>query len=233
MRVALCGNVRQIAQIAEHIGRLHDDAGGVPVDLRGEILARENIGRERDRLVTGEARLGAHDIGIMGVQAARQHRLAALGDAMRHQHGFRAAGRAVVHGGIGDLHAGEQRDLRLEFEQILQRALRNFRLVGRVAGEKFRALDQMIDAGWHIMPVGARADEEGHAARGHVARGEFAQMAHDLRLRLAARQVERVFQEQRGRYIGEELVDMRYADARQHVLAVDVGVRQITHDLGP
>jgi hypothetical protein len=55
------------------------------------------------------------------------------------------AGRAVIHRGVGDLHAGQQRHLGLEFEQILQRALRDFRLIGRVAGEEFRTLDQMID----------------------------------------------------------------------------------------
>ena len=72
----------------------------------------------------------------MGMKATGQHRLFAACDAMRHEHGFGCAGRAIIHGGIGHIHAGEQSNLRLEFKKILQRALRDFRLIGRVAGQK-------------------------------------------------------------------------------------------------
>ncbi len=80
------------------------------------------------------------------------------------------AGRAVVHGGVGDLHAGEVRDLGLELEQVLQRALRNLRLVGRVGGQELRALDQVIDGRRDVMAIGAGADEERHRAGGDVLR---------------------------------------------------------------
>ena len=98
----------------------------------------------------------------MGMQSAGQNRLYA-GHALRHQHGFGCRGRAVVQRCVGHLHAGQQRHLRLEFEKILQRALRNFRLIRRVGGEKFRTLDQMIDGGRNVMLIGARAAEEGPA----------------------------------------------------------------------
>ena len=58
------------------------------------------------------------DGAVVRMQAAGQHRLLAARDALRHQHGFGAGGGAVVHGGVGDIHAGQQRDLGLELEQI-------------------------------------------------------------------------------------------------------------------
>ena len=88
-----------------------------------------------------------------------------LGDAVRHQHRLGGRGRAVIHRGVGDLHAGQHRDLGLELEQIMQRALRDLGLVRRVGGEELRALDQVIDARRHVVLVGAAADEERHRSR--------------------------------------------------------------------
>ena len=136
-------------------------------------------------------RIGAHRLGIMRMQTARQTSLAALGYAARHQHGLGGRGRAVIHRGVRDLHAGEQRHLGLEFEQDLQRALRDFGLIGRVGGEKFRALDQMIDAGRNMMAVGARAAEERHRSRRRVGARQRRHVALDLELARVRRQIER------------------------------------------
>ena len=133
---------------------------------------------------------GFHRLGIMRMQAARQDRLAALGDALGHQHRFGRGGRAVIERGVGHFHAGQQRHLGLEFEQILQRALRDFRLIGRVAGEEFRALDQMIHRAGHMMLVGARAAEKRRRARRDVLRRQLGQRALDFQLALRVRQIE-------------------------------------------
>ena len=142
------------------------------------------IGVERVDLSAAVAAQRLDDGAVVRVQAAGEHGLLAARDAVRHQHGLGGGGGAVVHGGVGDLHAGEQRDLGLELEQILQRALRDLGLVGRVAGQEFRALDQVIDARRHVMAVGAGADEERHGAGGRVARGQAAELALDLQLAL-------------------------------------------------
>jgi hypothetical protein len=81
----------------------------------------------------------------MRVQPAREDRLAALGHAPRHHDRFPARGRAVVHRRIRHVAAEQPRDLRLELEHHLQRALRDLGLVRRVGGEELAALDQMID----------------------------------------------------------------------------------------
>ena len=140
------------------------------------------------------------------------------------------AGRAVVHGGVGHLHGGQIGDLRLELEQVLQRALRDLGLVGRVAGQEFGALDEMVDAGRDMMLVGAGADEERHRRGRHVAVRHARQDALDFELALAARQVERRAEKRLGRHIGEEIVDGGGADAGQHLLAVAVGQGQVAHD---
>ncbi len=107
----------------------------------------------------------------MRVQAGREDRLGAPGDAPGHDDRLPAGGRAVIHGGIGDIAAEEPRHLGLELEQHLQRALRDLRLIGRVAGQELAALDQMIDARRHMMPIGAAAEEEGRVARRQVCAG--------------------------------------------------------------
>ena len=62
--------------------------------------------------------------------------------------------------GVGDRHAGQRRHLGLELEQGLQRALGDLRLVGRVAGQELRPLDDVVDAGRHMVAIGPGAAEE-------------------------------------------------------------------------
>ena len=53
---------------------------------------------------------------------------------MRHRHRLGRGGRLVQQRGVGDLHAGQFADHRLEVQQRLQPALRDLRLVRRVGG---------------------------------------------------------------------------------------------------
>ena len=157
--------------------------------------------------VAGRARDGAHDRAILRMQAAGEHRLPPPCQAVGHEHGLGGRGRAVIHGGVGDLHAGQVGDLGLELEEVLQRALRNLGLVGRVAGEELGALDQVIDARRHVMAIGAGADEERHGAGGDVARGHGAEQPFNLDLAFRGRQVEQAAQPLVRRDVGEEIVD--------------------------
>ena len=163
------------------------------------------------------------------MKAAGDDRLLPPRDAVRHQDRFAGRGRAVVHGGVGDLHPGQVRHLRLELEEILQRALRDLRLVGRVGGEELRALDDVVDGGRHVVAIGARADEERPVAGGAVLRRERAHDARHFKLGASLRQIERLLQPLRRRYVGEEVVDFADADLRQHVGAVLGRVGQVAH----
>ena len=183
------GDRAQIADQAEHIRALHHDAGGLVIDQRDNVFGAARRDR-RARDVAGQIGHGFHGLGIMRMQAAATGPPCRAGDALGHQHRFGGGGRAVIHRGVGHLHAGEQRHLGLEFEQILQRALRDFRLIGRVGGEKFRTLDQMIHRRRHMMPVGARAAEERRRPGRHILRRQLDKRALDFQLALRVRQVE-------------------------------------------
>ncbi len=110
---------------------------------------------------------------LRGIRDARSgdHDSVASGDADGHHHRFGSAGRAVVHGSVGDIHAGQLADHGLEFEDGLQRSLRDLRLVRRVGGEELAALDQRINDDRAVMAIGAGAQKAGVA--GCVVRGAF------------------------------------------------------------
>ncbi len=137
---------------AEEIGRLHEHAGGLVGDglvERGEVEA--SVVGVADLLggVTGGGlamlRIGAHHFAVFGMDGAGDDHAVAAGDAHGHHGGLGAGGGAVVHRRVGDVHAGELADHGLELEDGLQRALRDFRLVGRVGGEELAALHDGVD----------------------------------------------------------------------------------------
>jgi hypothetical protein len=122
----------KIVQVTEHVRRLHHDARRFTVDQGRQILQSVRPRRRRDGRVVGEPRHRCDRVAVVRMQIAGEHRLAPPGDAVRHQHGLGGGGRAVIHGGIRHLHAGQHGHLGLEFEQVLQRALGDFRLIRRV-----------------------------------------------------------------------------------------------------
>jgi hypothetical protein len=109
--------------------------------------------------------------------------------------------------------------------------LRDFRLVRRVGGQKFAALNQVIDGGGDMMMVGAGAEEK----RNRGAAGIFGRQILDggfhFDLAGVQRQIDQIVQQRRRRHVLEKPVDADFADGRQHGLAVVVAKRQITHFL--
>ena len=159
---------RQIVDPAEDVGILHHDAAGVVVDPRdqvGEIgLGRQRRHRGLDH-VAGIFRHRPRDRHVMRVDAGREQRLRPPRHPPRHADRFPARGRAVVHAGVRDVGPEQARDLRLELEQHLQRALRDLGLVRRVGGQELAALDQVIDRRRDVVAIRAAAEEERHVAR--------------------------------------------------------------------
>ena len=60
----------EIPEVAKHIRRLHHDAGCLAVNARQNILARRHIGRQRLNCIASHMRMGAHHVGVMGMQPA-------------------------------------------------------------------------------------------------------------------------------------------------------------------
>ena len=158
-------NSGEIGHPAKDVGILDHHAAGLTVD-GGDHASGVRLCRQRRRApfdhVSGELGHGLDRRGIVRVQPGTQHGLAPLGHAPRHRHRFPGRGRAIVHRGIGDLGSEQPRHLRLEFEQHLQCALRDFRLIRRIGGQELAALDQVIDAGRNMVAIGPCPEEERH-----------------------------------------------------------------------
>ena len=218
-----------VADLAVEIGVLHDDAGGVAIDKPAKIFAAARRRILRRNFLAGEPRIGLADRAVMRMQPARQHGLVAPCDAARHRDCLGAGGGAVIERGVGDLHAGQQRDLRLKLEQVLQCPLRQLGLVRGVGGQELAALDQVIDRGRHVMAIAAGAEKERHHAGNRIFRRHRAEAPLDLELAHRARQVQQPVVPRRLRHLGKQIIDRLDADRRQHVAPVGIGQRQIAH----
>ena len=226
----------QIADAAQNVRILHHDTGGVVVDPRHQAFQIRLGGDRGLRIgngITGEVRHGFDHVRIMGVQCARQHGAATLGHAGRHRDRFPARGGAVIQRSVGHRAAIKARNLRLELEQDLQRALRDFRLIGRIGRQKLTALDDGIDAGGYMVPVSACTQEEGHIACHQVLRRQLLHMAFDRHFACVHGQaVDGAVEAGHFGHIDEQIVDARSADFCQHILPVGVGERKVAHGRG-
>ena len=174
--------------------------------------------------VAGEVRHGLHDLRIMRVQRAREHRALAAGDAGRHRHRFPARGRSVVERGIRHRTAIETRHLRLELEQHLERALRDFRLIRRVGGQEFAALNNVIHARWHMMLICACAQEKRAMRRSHILEGKFRKMPLNRHFAgMVGKAGDRSIQLRLCGHINEQIINRLCADDAKHRLPVGWG----------
>ena len=233
LRPAGLGQRAMIAQMAEEAGVLHHHAAGLAIDQWRQVLAAGRVGRGGHHGKAVEAGVGLDDLAIMRMQRARQHGAAAPGNAVGHHHRLGGRGGAVIHRRIGHIHAGDQRHLGLELEEILQRPLGDLGLVGRVGGEELAALDEVVDRRRHVMAIGAGAEEARRPAGAEIPGGECPDAALDLDLAEMVRQVDRGGQPRARRDVAEQAVDRGHADGRQHGAAVGIGQRQIAHQCSP
>ena len=144
-----------------------------------------------------------------------------------HHHAFGGRGGTVVHGSIRNFHASEFADHGLEFEDRLQRALGNFRLIWRVGGQKLAARDERIDDDRPVVRIGAGAEETGVAVA--VFAGALAKPVYDFGFRHLARNFQVAIEAVFRRDGSEQIVDRARADGLQHGFAVGGRFRQITH----
>ena len=159
----------------------------------------------------------------MRVQARRQYRIFALGNAPRHADRLPTRGRAVVHRRIGNVAAEQPRHLRLELKQHLQRTLRNFGLVRRVGGQKLAALDQVIDAGRNMMLIRPTTEEKRVMRRRHIHTRQIGEMPLHRHFAGVVRQpVDRPVKSRLGGDVYEQIVDAVRADDAEHRLPVIV-----------
>src|SRR6266481_1948179 len=121
--VADLRELRVVADFAKEIGVLHDDAGRVATDQPGEVLTAAGSRGLRGHLEADKAGIGLAHPAVMRMETARQYRLPAPRQAVGHHHRLGAGSGTVIVRGVRDLHTGQERDLGLKFEEILQRSL--------------------------------------------------------------------------------------------------------------
>ena len=134
------------------------------VDRRFEAI-RVHLARARESdFVDAQseiARVRLQHLAILRMQRARHDHAMPPGQPLGHEHGFGGRGRAVPHGGVRDFHSRELAHQRLKFEDRLQRALADLRLIRRVGSEEFAALDQRVRDHRAQVVVHARAEKAG------------------------------------------------------------------------
>lgn len=148
----LCGLVRIL--LYGNVGVLAE-RGLERVEIGSAVLC----GNDGQLGVRGKA-VGLHDLDDLRVHAGGNIRLCTLAVAA-HGDGLGGSGRAVVVGGVGNVHARQLADHSLELERALQHALTDLRLIGRVAGDQLLAGGDGLHNGGNEVAVGARAAQNG------------------------------------------------------------------------
>ena len=201
----LCGarhlrDARYRLKYAKKIRRLHEHGADIVVHGRAEggkiNLAR---GREADfvDLQVDIARVSRQHLAVFGMHGTRHEHAATAREALSHENGFGCGCRAIPHGGVGDFLAGQLGHQGLKFEDGLQRALADFRLIGRVRGEEFTAQQDCVRNYGTQVVIDAGAQKTG-VAQG-IFGGALAEILDQLGLREGAGKIERPLEAQRFR----------------------------------
>ena len=131
--------------------------------------------------------------------------------------GFGRCGGAVVDGEVGHGETDQFADEALEFPHGLQHALAHFGLVGRVGGQELATRDQLEDRGGNVVSVEPRADEGGHASKGHVRTEQAARVGDDLFLGLRRAERQIILHSNVNGDVGKQVVHGRVAHRTQHL----------------
>src|SRR2546428_8280329 len=113
-------------------------------------------------------------------QAGKREAASSL-NTLRHQKSLCQRSASVVERSIGYIQAGQLANHGLEFENALQRPLRDLRLIGRVGGVELSARNKRVDHNGNEMIVGARAQKIGARVGVEVVRSEALEIAKNFR----------------------------------------------------
>ena len=177
------GDGRNVFDHAEKVWRLNQHAGSLFGDAlfqRRQVKPPVVAKRERLCFQPLVLRVGTHHFPVFGVHGSGHEDAGSVGNAYRHGYRFGRPCGSLIHGGVGNIHAGQLADHGLKFKNGLQRSLGNLRLVGSVGGEEFAPLHQRIDNDRTVVTIGAGAEKTGVAGCA-IGRG-LAKVLDDLRL---------------------------------------------------
>ena len=211
---------------AEVVGLLDEEAGCVFAEgcLESGCIGLAVLRGNDDKLGVGGEAVGLHGLDDLGIDSAGDIRLRALA-ILAHGDGLRRSGAAVIVGGVGHIHAGELADHGLELENALKHALRNFRLIRRVAGDKLLAGGDGLDNGGDEMAIRAGAAKNGLVDLVLLCHGGD-HLAH-FQLAEALGELQAVADEHIVRNALVKVIERLDADGRKHLLALLGGMGDI------
>ena len=186
------GQRRQVIDLAEEVGILHGEHGGVVVQHFHQVddFAAAAVADDAD---VAALMVGADDLAVLRVNGVAEDDFLAFvaGDFQRHGDGFGQAGGAVVVAGVGGVHAGQGAHHALVFVGRLQRALRYLRLVRRVSRVEFAAQQDVVNHRRNEMMIGASAAKDGEVLPVIVRLADGQHFGGYLHLAHGRRQVQR------------------------------------------
>jgi hypothetical protein len=182
--------------------------------------------RHLDDLEAESRREGLHDLAHLWVRRLRHDDLVTSGCVLRDVAGVRRDARAVVAGGVRDVHAGQLADGGLVLEDRLQDALAHLRLVRRVGRQELAALEDRVHDRRHVVVVHAGAEEGELGARVGVPPGESGDVREHLLLRQRRLELELAAETNSLRQVAEEVLHRADADRAEHLLPVGVRERE-------
>ena len=229
------GNACVVLDDAVVVGLLHDESCHAALSkfLVESLAVEDTIGGRHE--LDGEAVevcVGLDDAAHLWVhRLAHQDAVCLLGVAPSHHGSLRRSGSAVVHRGVGNVHARQLCNHRLILEDVVKRALRYFGLIRRIGRQELRALDEVLHYAGRIVIVASctgKANELLCALRCSQLFEEESQVG----LRESLRQFVVSLEARSLRNVGKEVVNRLRTGSLQHLLQVLLGVGKIlVHDV--
>ena len=220
------GKLGMVLNPSEHIGVLNHNAGRLIINqvvefvdrclLFGIAIASGNFG-------IAELAIGFRHFAVMRMHPARQHGLFATCRTACHQDRLGTGRCPVPHRCVGHIHAGDRGNLCLEFKQILQRALGDFRLIRGIGRQKLATLDHVINSRRHVMAIGTSTQEAWHTRRTSILGRQSHHVAFDLHFAKMTWQINRGIKQRTVRNVMIKFFDRRCPDGFKHRRAVSAG----------
>ena len=231
---ARSANDLQVLDRAEEVRRLHGDRGDLLDRAQGVRVGRAvRAEGQLAHLDPGRVEVGPHHAAVERVHGARHGHGLAAGHPHRHEQRLGQGGGAVVHRGVGHLHAEQAPGERLVLEDRLQGALAHLRLVGGVGGHELGARGEEADGRGDEVLVAPGAQEDRIAAAARHAAGQFVDVGVQLPLGHRLGQHHRARAPALGRDDGEKVLERAGPGRGEHRGDVLGGVRQVAHGAHP
>ena len=215
---------------SKEIGRLHDYGGRVRIQFASELFqVQSSVRRVPDKLdLDAEIfSVSIDDSSILGMHAPSHEELVFSSDTLGHQYGFGQASTAVIERRIRNFHSRQLRDISLKLEDRLQGALRDFGLIRRVGGIELRSRYQRVDDDRNVMAINAGSNKR--CRLDFIFGRPFPEVFQQFRLAEGFREVQKPAKPQFFRNTCEKLFRRIDANLRQHLLAVGLRVRDVSH----